>query len=156
MVYELYPKNIYSVESRIRTLQRPIRPILYVTIVIILISANCFAHVNTRQVVKGVVTEEGGHSLHATKNNFQLFSSFQAITGIIVVIQSGDMLIIVKVERRLCLSGKMYDLYFEPNKIHYQPKNYITLKLVQSTIQIFNEHTQPHQYRFCTVVYGFT
>ena len=43
------------------------------------------------------------------------------------------MLIIVKVGRWLCLWGKMCDLYFQPNKIHYQPENYITLKLVQSS-----------------------
>ena len=42
------------------------------------------------------------------------------------------MLIIVQVERRLCLLGKTCDLYFQPNKIHYQPKNYTTLKFVQS------------------------
>ena len=41
------------------------------------------------------------------------------------------MLIIVQVERRLCLLGKTYDLHFRPNKICYQPKNYVTLKLVR-------------------------
>ena len=44
------------------------------------------------------------------------------------------MLIIVQVERRLCLLGKTCDLYFQPSKIRHQPKNYITLKIVQSTI----------------------
>ena len=55
------------------------------------------------------------------------------------------MLIIVKVERQLCLLRKTCDLlYFQSNKVHYQPKNYITLKLVQSTIRIFNEpHSTP-------------
>ena len=60
------------------------------------------------------------------------------------------MLIIVQVERRLSLSGKMHDLYFQPNKICYQSKNYIILKLVQSTIQIFN---QPHSNLSLLILY---
>ena len=61
------------------------------------------------------------------------------------------MLIIVKVERQLCLLCKTCDLYFQSNKIHYQPKNYITLKLVQSTISIFNE---PHSTPSVLILYG--
>ena len=60
------------------------------------------------------------------------------------------MLTIVKVERQLCLSGKMHDLYFQPNKIHYEPKNYITLKHVRSTIRIFN---QPHSTPSVPILY---
>ena len=61
------------------------------------------------------------------------------------------MLIIANVERRLCLSGKTCDLYFQPNKIHYQPKDDITLKLVQSTIQILNE---PHSTLLVPILYS--
>ena len=82
----------------------------------------------------------------------KIILSIQAITSIIVAIYSQehyDMLIIVQVERQLCLLRKTCDLNFQ----RYRSKNYITLKLVRGTIKIFN---QPHQYRFCTVVYGPT
>ena len=44
------------------------------------------------------------------------------------------MLIIVQVEGQLYLLGKMCDLNFQANKICYQSKNYITLKLVWITV----------------------
>ena len=51
------------------------------------------------------------------------------------------MLIIVKVENGCVYRAKPV---FQPNKIHYRPKNYITLKPVQSTIGIFDEpHSTP-------------
>ena len=46
------------------------------------------------------------------------------------------MLIIVQVEKQLYLSGETVDLYFQPDKIRYQPKNYIILNLAWSTIPI--------------------
>ena len=46
--------------------------------------------------------------------------------------------------------GKMRDWNFQPKKICYRTKHYITLKLMWSTIRIFN---QPSQWQFCTIVY---
>ena len=46
--------------------------------------------------------------------------------------------------------GKMRDWNFQPNKIRYQSKNYITLKLVRNTIQIFN---QPHSTQSVPILY---
>ena len=65
------------------------------------------------------------------------------------------MLIVVQaVERRFCSSSKMCDLYFQPSKICDQSKNYITLKLMQSTIQIFNQpHSIPLVFN-CTTAMG--
>ena len=60
------------------------------------------------------------------------------------------MLTIVEVERQLCLSGKMNDLNFQPNKIRCQSKNYITLKLVQNTIRTF---IQPHSTPLVLLLY---
>ena len=44
----------------------------------------------------------------------------------------------------------MCDLNFQPNKIHYQPNNYTTLKIVWSTIRIFN---QPHSTLSVSILY---
>ena len=45
---------------------------------------------------------------------------------------------------------KTCDLNFQPNKVRYQSKNYITLKLMRSTIGIFN---QPHSTSSVPILY---
>ena len=62
------------------------------------------------------------------------------------------MLIIVQMERQLCSSGETCDLCFQPNKILISLKTIIiiTLKLVHSTIRIFN---QPHSTPSVPILY---
>ena len=52
--------------------------------------------------------------------------------------------------KMVVLIGKTHDFYIPPNKICYQSKTYITLKLMQSTIGVFN---QPHSTPSLPILY---
>ena len=71
--------------------------------------------------------EEGGHNLHAAKNNFIETSVSKLKLALLkryIVRNNRDMLIIVQVERRLCLSEKCVIGIFS------QTKHVISLKII--------------------------
>ena len=80
-----------------------------------LTQAEFYAHgVNSWLVIQNFRgPEEGGHILHAAKNNFSESSVsklFLALLYRFIVRNNSDVLSIVQVERQLCLLGKTYDL----------------------------------------------
>ena len=83
---------------------------------------------------------------------YVLTFSFQAIssTNVAIRIYNSDY---CSGKNTVKLTGNMHCLYSQPEQVCCQSKNYNTLKLLQSAIQIFN---QPRQCWFCTVAYGLT
>ena len=85
------------------------------------------SRVSAETVTYGNLTEEGGHNLHAAKNDFSETSVFKLILALrkwYIVRNNCDKRNIVQVERRLCLSEKCII------GILSQTKHVISLKII--------------------------